>query len=140
MVDNARLRVNGDEVVNPLPSSHETVLGFVSTGTERTIIAKANAGIPKYENGAINYDGTPALMADYVTMARDAGARVIGGCCGTKPVHLRAMREALDTCPRGERPTLDEIASTLGSFSSASDGKEDGADKARASRRRRRRA
>ena len=65
--------------------SVRTVLGFVAQGTERPIIAKGNAGIPKYVDGHIHYDGTPDLMADYAVLARDAGATIIGGCCGTMP-------------------------------------------------------
>ena len=99
-----------------------TVLGFVAQGSERPIIAKGNAGIPKYHDGHIHYDGTPDLMADYAVLARDCGARIIGGCCGTMPEHLRKMREALETRPKGPRPTLDEIAARLGGFSSAADG------------------
>jgi len=101
-----------------------TILGFIALGPELPVVAKGNAGIPKYVDGAIKYDGTPELMADYAVLARAAGARIIGGCCGTMPVHLRAMREALDTRPLGERPTLDEITAALGPFSSASDGTE----------------
>ncbi|MDO5632895.1 MAG: betaine--homocysteine S-methyltransferase [Paracoccus sp. (in: a-proteobacteria)] len=114
-----------------------TVNGFVATGTERPIIAKGNAGIPRYEHGHIHYDGTPELMADYAVLARDLGVRIIGGCCGTMPEHLRAMREALETRPRGDKPTLDEIAAKLGSFSSASDGTDgSGPTRERTSRRR----
>ena len=58
-----------------------TVQGFVAQGTERPIIAKGNAGIPKYVDGHIHYDGTPTLMADYAVLARDSGAKIIGGCC-----------------------------------------------------------
>ena len=99
-----------------------TILGFVATGTERPIISKGNAGIPKYVDGHIHYDGTPELMADYAVLARDCGATLIGGCCGTMAVHLRAMREALETRPRGPRPSLEEISARLGGFSSDSDG------------------
>lgn len=99
-----------------------TVLGFVAAGPERPVIAKGNAGIPKYHDGHIHYDGTPELMAEYAVLARDAGATIIGGCCGTMPEHLKAMRHALEARPRGPRPTLDEIAGKLGGFSSASDG------------------
>ncbi|MCB1312766.1 MAG: betaine--homocysteine S-methyltransferase [Sedimentitalea sp.] len=103
-----------------------TVLGFVdqsaARGSDRPIIAKGNAGIPKYVDGHIHYNGTPALMADYAAMARDCGARIVGGCCGTMPEHLRLMREALDTRPRGERPSLEQIAAALGAFTSAGDG------------------
>lgn len=99
-----------------------TVLGFAAAGPERPIIAKGNAGIPRYHEGHIHYDGTPALMAEYAVLARDAGATIIGGCCGTMTDHLRAMREALETRPRGERPALEVIAEKLGAFSSATDG------------------
>lgn len=65
-----------------------TMMGFAATGTTRPLIAKGNAGIPKYHEGHIHYDGTPELMADYAVMARDLGVRIIGGCCGTMPMHL----------------------------------------------------
>jgi 5-methyltetrahydrofolate--homocysteine methyltransferase len=99
-----------------------TVLGFAAQGTERPIIAKGNAGIPKYHDGHIHYDGTPELMGEYAVLARDAGATIIGGCCGTMPVHLDSMRRALETRPRGPRPTLDQITALLGGFTSAGDG------------------
>ncbi len=95
-----------------------TVAGFVASGNERPIIAKGNAGVPHIHDGHIRYDGTPELMADYACLARDLGVRVIGGCCGTMPTHLRAMREALETRPVGPRPTLDRITNRLGAFSS----------------------
>ncbi|RID92234.1 betaine--homocysteine S-methyltransferase [Gemmobacter lutimaris] len=115
-----------------------TVLGFFAQGTERPVIAKGNAGIPKYKDGAIVYDGTPELMAEYAVLARDAGVRIIGGCCGTMPEHLRAMRAALESRPKGPRPTLDDISSRLGGFSSASDGTGEDAGSARRERRGRR--
>jgi 5-methyltetrahydrofolate--homocysteine methyltransferase len=114
-----------------------TVLGFAAQGTERPIIAKGNAGIPKYHDGHIHYDGTPALMADYAVLARDAGVRIIGGCCGTTPDHLRAMRAALETRPKGARPTLEAISGALGGFSSAYDGTGDDAGPKRERRSRR---
>ena len=114
-----------------------TVLGFAAQGSEIPIIAKGNAGIPKYHEGHIHYDGTPDLMGDYAVLARDCGAKIIGGCCGTTPEHLHAMREALETRPRGPRPTLDQITAALGGFSSNSDGTDDNAPTARVTRRRR---
>ncbi len=115
-----------------------TVLGFATAGPSVPVIAKGNAGIPKYHDGHIHYDGTPALMGDYAVLARDCGATIIGGCCGTTPDHLRAMREALETRPKGEAPTLDAITEALGGFSSASDGT-DGAGPVASPRRGRRR-
>lgn len=114
-----------------------TVLGFFAQGSERPVIAKGNAGIPKYHDGHIHYDGTPALMGEYAVLARDAGARIIGGCCGTMPEHLEAMRKALEETPRGPRPTLEAISGALGGFSSTSDGT-DGEGPAKRERRGRR--
>jgi 5-methyltetrahydrofolate--homocysteine methyltransferase len=108
-----------------------TVLGFRAAGSERPVIAKGNAGIPKYHDGHIHYDGTPELMGRYAVMARDAGATIIGGCCGTTPDHLRAMRQALEETPRGPAPTLDQITQELGGFSSGSDGTDDNGPAAR---------
>ncbi|MEL6169875.1 MAG: betaine--homocysteine S-methyltransferase [Pseudomonadota bacterium] len=113
-----------------------TVLGFTSEDPGRPVIAKGNAGIPKYVDGHIHYDGTPDLMADYAVLARDAGARIIGGCCGTTPDHLRKMRSALEERPAGQRPELGTISEALGAFSSESDGT-DGAGPAPRTRRRR---
>ena len=113
-----------------------TVLGFASTGTERPLIAKGNAGIPKYHDGHIHYDGTPELMAEYAVLARDAGVRIIGGCCGTMPEHLRAMREALETRPKGPRPVAGGYlgASWRVLFGLGRDGRYLGRSKARTSR------
>jgi len=115
-----------------------TVLGFAAQGVERPIIAKGNAGIPKYEDGHIHYDGTPELMGEYAVMARDCGATIIGGCCGTMPEHLESMHKALEERPRGDRPSLEKIAEVLGGFSSASDGTGDdkGPGRSRGGRRR----
>lgn len=90
-----------------------SIAAFCAAGSERPLIAKGNAGVPHFEDGHIHYDGTPALMAEYAVLARDMGVRIIGGCCGTMPEHLVAMREALETRPRGPRPTLDVIAERL---------------------------
>jgi methionine synthase I (cobalamin-dependent) len=82
------------------------------------LVAKANCGIPQFVDGAIRFNGTPELMAEYARMALDAGARIIGGCCGTSPEHLRMMREALEAHVRRPRPDLAAIESRLGAISS----------------------
>jgi 5-methyltetrahydrofolate--homocysteine methyltransferase len=79
-----------------------------------TLIAKANAGIPHFKGEHIHYSGTPELMADYARMAADSGARIIGGCCGTKPEHLAAMRQALDAHVPGQRPDRAEVEARIG--------------------------
>ncbi|WP_316014022.1 betaine--homocysteine S-methyltransferase [Roseobacter sp. HKCCA0434] len=117
-----------------------TMLGMAEVTGATPLIAKGNAGIPKYHDGHIHYDGTPELMADYAVLARDCGAKIIGGCCGTMPEHLRAMRAALEATPPGPRPTLETIEARLGGFSSASDGVSGDTPEAPKRERRRRRA
>ncbi|MEM1383596.1 MAG: betaine--homocysteine S-methyltransferase [Pseudomonadota bacterium] len=106
------------------PDLLRTVLGLTEAAPDRIVIAKANAGIPKYVDGQIEYDGTPELMAEYVRLAMDAGARLIGGCCGTTYRHVAAMRAAMDSHSAGERPSLEDIRMRIGDFSSSSDGTE----------------
>ncbi len=86
----------------------------VTDGSDPVLVAKANCGIPEFIDGEITYSGTPEIMASYAVMARDAGARIIGGCCGTTPVHIAAMRHALDNTEKSTPPTLDDISRVLG--------------------------
>ena len=81
------------------------------------LVAKGNCGIPEWLNGQICYSGTPELMATYTAMAIDAGARLIGGCCGTTPKHVAVMRETIDTHSKKSKPTVEEIESKLGKLS-----------------------
>ncbi len=81
------------------------------------LVMKSNCGIPEFVGGEIKYQGSPELMADYARMCVDAGARIIGGCCGTTPEHIRAMREALESHTPGPPPGMDEIISRLGQIS-----------------------
>lgn len=114
-----------------------TLQGFGSS--DSAIISKGNAGIPKYVDGHICYDGTPDLMAQYAVMAYNSGAKIIGGCCGTRPEHLVKMRAALEaTTGRDAAPSLADIEATLGAFSSAQDGTEPQDEGARTRRSRRR--
>src|SRR5258706_12529272 len=82
------------------------------------LVAKANCGIPQFRDGEIRFNGTPELMAQYARLSLDSGARIIGGCCGTTPAHLRVMRQALEAHVRGPKPDLAAIESNLGALSS----------------------
>jgi 5-methyltetrahydrofolate--homocysteine methyltransferase len=88
-----------------------------AVGGDEVIVAKSNCGIPEYKDGEIVYSGTPELMADYAGLAYDSGARIIGGCCGTTPDHVRAMRAALETHEKGVPPSLETIVEHLGDVS-----------------------
>ncbi len=90
----------------------------VAKGT--TVIAKANCGIPEYQDGAIVYTGTEELMAEYVHLALNSGAKIVGGCCGTSFEHIRAMRKAMDVHQMSQMPSLDDIETKVGEMSSGS--------------------
>ena len=110
-------------------------------GSEPVLVAKANCGIPEFIDGEIHYNGTPEIMARYAVMARDAGARIVGGCCGTSPEHVAAMRKALDEAPPGPSPSLEEVERELGAVSAGAQAQAGGEHvvKTRGSSRRRRR-
>ncbi|MGQ7843204.1 betaine--homocysteine S-methyltransferase [Granulosicoccus sp. 3-233] len=87
-------------------------------GVNPALVAKANCGIPDYVDGKIVYSGTPELMAQYAILAANAGASIIGGCCGTTPEHVSAMREAIDQWqPGSPSPDVDTITRVLGELS-----------------------
>jgi methionine synthase I (cobalamin-dependent) len=88
-----------------------------ASDSSAVLVAKANCGIPQYVDGAIRFNGTPELMGVYAGLALDAGARIIGGCCGTSPDHLRVMRRALESHVRGPKPDLATIEARLGGIS-----------------------
>ncbi|MBF6604044.1 MAG: homocysteine S-methyltransferase family protein [Chloroflexi bacterium] len=62
---------------------------------EVTLVAKSNAGMPELVDMRAVYRSEPATMAVQALAMRDAGATIIGGCCGTTPEHLRAMADLL---------------------------------------------
>ncbi|HUI88576.1 MAG TPA: bifunctional homocysteine S-methyltransferase/methylenetetrahydrofolate reductase [Anaerolineales bacterium] len=61
---------------------------------------KPNAGWPEQVGGRIMYPADPDYFGDYALSFREAGASIVGGCCGTTPQHIAAMRKALDTAPQ----------------------------------------
>src|SRR5262249_15810031 len=64
-----------------------------------------NAGLPQFVDGRFVYLTNPEYFADYAGRFAEAGARLIGGCCGTTPAHVAAMRGALDRLhPEMARP------------------------------------
>jgi 5-methyltetrahydrofolate--homocysteine methyltransferase len=59
------------------------------------IIIRSNAGLPEMHGGETVYPETPSFMAERAQELVAAGVRVIGGCCGTTPEHIRALRESI---------------------------------------------
>ncbi len=110
-------------------------------GAEPILVAKANCGLPEFIDGEIHYNGTPEIMAKYAVMSRDAGARIVGGCCGTSPEHVAAMRHALDNTAPGPRPSIEDVQRELGDITAGAIAQARGETevKTRGSSRRRRR-
>ncbi len=63
------------------------------------ILVHANAGLPVHANGVDTFPETPADMARQVPALVQAGANIIGGCCGTTPAHIAAIAEAVRALP-----------------------------------------
>ncbi len=92
-----------------------SLLDMTEARPEATVIVKGNCGIPEFHGSEIHYSGTPELMSEYVRLAVDAGAKIVGGCCGTSFAHLAAMRKALDEHKEpAARPTVATIVKRIG--------------------------
>jgi homocysteine S-methyltransferase len=62
---------------------------------------KPNAGWPEQVGGRIMYPADADYFGEYALAFRDAGANIVGGCCGTTPQHITAMKKALEAAPAG---------------------------------------
>jgi methionine synthase I (cobalamin-dependent) len=60
------------------------------------VISKANAGVPTFRGDALEYDGTPEVMAAHAHRIHAAGAQIIGACCGSTPDHIAYMAGVLN--------------------------------------------
>ncbi len=63
--------------------------------TDKYLIAHPNAGLPRLVNGETVFDQTPNDMAKHVPGLIKAGANIIGGCCGTRPDHIKAIAQQI---------------------------------------------
>jgi methionine synthase I (cobalamin-dependent) len=71
------------------------IISAMREATDKPILTHVNAGIPRIEGKEIVYPDEPALMAAKMKEMAQAGANIVGGCCGTGPEHVRAFVEAL---------------------------------------------
>ncbi len=94
----------------------DSVLGLsAGAASDDILVAKSNCGLPVVSaDMKVSYNGNVHVMGAYARLARDAGARIIGGCCGTTPEHLAAMAEALAKSAKGPVPTFEQIEAELG--------------------------
>lgn len=72
------------------------VARIMRTATPLPLWFKPNAGIPELVDGKTVYSDTPEEMASYLPALIEAGAKIVGGCCGSTPEHIRKMREIID--------------------------------------------
>jgi methionine synthase / methylenetetrahydrofolate reductase(NADPH) len=77
------------------PATVLTALETMRTATSLPIAAMPNAGLPRAVGGRNIYLCSPEYMASFARKAIAAGAQLVGGCCGTTPNHIRAMRSAI---------------------------------------------
>ena len=82
------------------------------------VVSKANAGIPVWKGAELSFDGTPEVLAAHAQRVRQAGASIIGACCGSTPEHIELMAQVL----AGEVPVPDAPPPTPGTSSRESDG------------------
>lgn len=64
--------------------------------TTKPILAQSNAGIPELAEGNLYYKESPEVIAPKVQELLTSGVNILGGCCGTTPLHIKKMREVLD--------------------------------------------
>lgn len=72
-----------------------SVLEKLHESTSLPLIAKPNAGVPVVRDGVSRYDFPTERMAEYALKFYERGARLVGGCCGTTPLHIEAISKAL---------------------------------------------
>lgn len=82
----------GTNCGNGIERMIEIVTAMRAVAPDTPILVHANAGLPKNVNGADTFPETPEDMARQVSGLVDAGANIIGGCCGTTPAHIQAMK------------------------------------------------
>ncbi|MEM7081140.1 MAG: betaine--homocysteine S-methyltransferase [Pseudomonadota bacterium] len=98
------------------PDILASLLDMSAAQTATPLIVKGNCGIPQFKGTDIVYSGTPELMASYAGLAINAGASIVGGCCGTTPAHVAAMRSAIDNHTPDARPDIDHVTAVLGAL------------------------
>ena len=79
------------------PKQMEEIFPRLANAASLPLIVVPNAGLPRLENGLTVYDVTPDAFADSMVSLAKAGARVLGGCCGTTPAHIAKLRERVES-------------------------------------------
>ncbi|MDI9431308.1 MAG: bifunctional homocysteine S-methyltransferase/methylenetetrahydrofolate reductase [Planctomycetota bacterium] len=91
------------------PSSMLSSLELARTITDKPISVQPNAGMPRSVEGRQLYMCTPEYMAEYAKRFFEKGARIIGGCCGTTPDHIREIARAVRSVGRAVARTTGSV-------------------------------
>lgn len=86
----------GSNCGSGIDSLTEVARAFRSA-TDLPLIIQPNAGLPETRNGQTFYTDAPGLMGEKARALLDVGVRILGGCCGTTPDHIRAIRATVDS-------------------------------------------
>jgi len=95
-IADAGVDIFGTNCGNGFEGMIEIVKEIRKTNSDLPILVHANAGLPIEEGGKIIYPDSPERMAELTPQLIEAGANIIGGCCGTSPEHIRAIRAVID--------------------------------------------
>ena len=71
------------------------IISAMRSATDKPILTHVNAGIPRMEGQTVVYPHDPEFMAQRIGKVVDAGANIVGGCCGTGPEHIRQIAKVL---------------------------------------------
>ena len=92
----AGAHIIGPNCGNGMEQMIEIVKEMRAAAKTTPILVHANAGLPQTVNGVDVFPESPEDMAARVKAIVDAGANIVGGCCGTTPAHIQAIRKAVD--------------------------------------------
>jgi len=70
--------------------------------SDKPILIQSNAGIPKNNDGELFYPESPSYFEEKTLELIEAGVSIIGGCCGTTPEHIKAIRKVVDSSIRAK--------------------------------------
>ena len=93
------------------PAAVQETLERIAAVTEKKLSAQPNAGMPRTVEGRNLYLCSPEYMASYARRFIQAGARLVGGCCGTTPEHIKAIKTAVRSLsPQRARVSVEVMA------------------------------
>ena len=86
----------GSNCGNGIEKMIQVAREFISL-TDKPVVIQSNAGLPQVRDGAVIYPETAEFMAEKAREMIKIGVKVIGGCCGTSPDHIKAFRQVVDS-------------------------------------------